>query len=34
MDSFPTAAAFVDSCIFIDDFASGAEDSNGAVTIY
>ena len=28
-DSFPTAAALVDSCTFMDDFAAGAEDSNG-----
>ena len=33
-DSFPTAAALVDSCTFMDDFAAGAEDSNGVITIY
>ena len=33
-DSFPTAAALVDTSTFMDDFAAGAEDSNGVITIY
>ena len=33
-DSFPTAAALVDSCTFMDDFEAGADDSNGVITIY
>jgi hypothetical protein len=33
-DSFPIAAALVDSSTFMDDFAAGAEDSNGVITIY
>ena len=33
-DSFPTAAALVDSSTFMDDFAAGAEDSNSVITIY
>ena len=32
-DSFPTAAALVDRCTFMD-FAAGAEDSDGVITIY
>ena len=33
-DSFPTAAALVDRSTFMDDFAAGAEDENGVITIY
>ena len=33
-DSFPTAAALVDSSTFVDDFAAGVEDSNGVIAIY
>ena len=33
-DSFPTAAAVVDSFIYMDDFAAVAEDSSGVITIY
>jgi hypothetical protein len=33
-DGFPTAAGLVDSSTFMDDFAAGAEDSNGVITIY
>jgi len=33
-DNFPTAAALVDSSKFVDDFAAGAEDSIGVITIY
>jgi hypothetical protein len=33
-DSFPTAAALVDGSTYMDDFAAGAEDSNGVITIF
>ena len=33
-ESFPVAAALIDSSTFMDDFAAGAEDSNGLITIY
>ena len=33
-DSFPTAAALVDSSTLVDNFAEGAEDSNSGFTIY
>jgi hypothetical protein len=33
-ESFPVAAAVVDNSTFMDDFAAGAEDSNGLITIY
>jgi hypothetical protein len=32
--NFPTAAALVDSSKFVDDFAAGAEDSIGVITIH
>jgi hypothetical protein len=32
--TFPTAAPLVDSNTFMDDFAAGAENDNGAITIY
>ena len=32
-DCFPSAAALVNSSTFMDDFAAGAQDSNGAITI-
>ena len=28
------AASLVDRCTFMDDFAAGAEDTNGVITIY
>jgi hypothetical protein len=31
---FPTAAALVDSSTFMDDFAAGAEDDNGEITLF
>ena len=33
-ESFPVAATLIDSSTFMDDFAAGAEDSNGLITIY
>jgi len=33
-DNFPIAATLVDSSTFMDDFAAGAEDSNGVISIY
>jgi len=33
-DTFPTAAALVDTSIFMDDFATGAEGSNRVITMY
>ena len=32
--TFPTAAPLVDSNTFMDDFAAGSENDNGAITIY
>ena len=31
-ESFPVAAALIDSSTFMDDFAAGAEDSNSLIT--
>ena len=33
-DDFPLAAPLVDRNTFMDDFAAGAEDDNGVITIY
>ena len=33
-ESFPVAAALIDSSTFMDDFEAGAEDSNGLITNY
>ena len=33
-DDFPLAAHLVDRNIFMDEFAAGAEDDNGVITIY
>jgi len=33
-DILPMAASLVDRCTFMDDFAAGAEDTNGVITIY
>jgi len=32
--TFPTVATLVDSNMFLDDFAAGAGNDNGAITIY
>jgi hypothetical protein len=32
--TFPTATPLIDRNMFMDDFASGAENENGAITIY
>jgi len=32
--TFPTEATLVDRSICIDDFVAGAEDDNGAISIY
>jgi hypothetical protein len=32
--SFPVAAHLIDKNTFMDDFAAGAEEKNGAITIY